>query len=64
MKGLASTSEAFAKVGISARSARKHYGIQCRIPYIKGQHDKSLRSVIANMHETMGDVLSFHWLTR
>ena len=64
MKGLASTSPAFAKVGISARSARKHYGLNVRKRYIEGQHDKSLRSVIAHMHETLGDILLYHWLTR
>ncbi len=58
LKGLASTSPSFAKVGISARSARKHYGVGCGKPYIEGQHDRSLRSVIANTHEILGDVLS------
>ena len=32
MKGLASTSPAFATVRISERSARKHYGINCGVP--------------------------------
>ena len=64
MKGLASTSPSFAKVGISARSARKHYGINCGQPYIEGQHDKSRRSVIANTHETAGAFLFNHRLTK
>ena len=38
MKGLASTSPAFATVGISERSARKHYGINSGIQYISLQH--------------------------
>ena len=58
MKGLASTSPSFAKVSISARSARKHYGITCGMTYIEGQHDTSHRSVIANTHEFLGDILS------
>ena len=33
MKGLASTSPAFAQVKISERSARKHYGINCGTKY-------------------------------
>lgn len=33
MTGLASTSPEFATVKISGRSARKHYGINCGIPY-------------------------------
>ncbi len=64
MKGLASTSPSFAKVGISARSARKHYGVRCEKQYIESQHDKSLRSVDANTHETLGDHLFYHWLTK
>ena len=64
MKGLASTSPSFAKVGISARSARKHYGVRCCRRYIEGQHDKSLRSVIANKHETLGDSVSYCWLIK
>ena len=55
MKGLASTSPSFAKVGISARYARKHYGVNSSTPYIEGQHDKSHRSVIVNTHETPGE---------
>lgn len=39
MKGLASTSPAFATVGISGRSARKHYGINCGTQYLKNEHD-------------------------
>lgn len=38
MKGLASTSPAFATVKISARSARKHYGINCGTKYIEQEH--------------------------
>lgn len=38
MKGLASTSPAFATVKISARSARKHYGINCGFEYTKQEH--------------------------
>lgn len=64
MKGLASTSPALAKVGIRARSARKHYGLCVARTYIEGQHDKSLRSVIAHMHETLDDFLFYHSLTR
>ena len=64
MKGLASTSPSFVKVGISARSARKHYGINCGRHYIEGQHDKSLRSVIANTSGTRDDILFNNWLTK
>ena len=64
MKGLASVSPFFARVGVSARSARKHYGITSGHPYIEGQHDKSLRSVIANTHKTMGEILFNHSLTK
>lgn len=38
MKGLASTSPAYATVGISERSARKHYGLNCGHPYLKLEH--------------------------
>ena len=38
MTGLASTSPAFATVKISGRSARKHYGINCGIPYLSQEH--------------------------
>ena len=38
MMGLASTSPEFATVKISARSARKHYGINCGIPYVSQEH--------------------------
>lgn len=43
MKGLASTSPAFAKVGISGRSARKHYGMDISEIYKEGEHDKNRR---------------------
>jgi len=39
MKGLASTSPAFAKVKISERSARKHYGVCVGIEYSRYKHD-------------------------
>ena len=58
MKGLASTSASFAKVRISARSARKHYGLHIGIEYIEGQDDISLRLVIANTLEALGDISS------
>lgn len=45
MKGLASTSPAFARVGISARSARKHYGIDSTKRFEEDKHDVSRRSV-------------------
>lgn len=38
MKGLASTSPAFATVTISGRSARKHYGINCGTQYLEIEH--------------------------
>ena len=38
MKGLASTSPAFATVGISGRSARKHYGINSGTQYLDSEH--------------------------
>ena len=38
MKGLASTSPAFATVRISGRSARKHYGINCGHQYLELEH--------------------------
>ena len=38
MKGLASTSPAFARVKISERSARKHYGINCGTQYTSHVH--------------------------
>lgn len=38
MKGLASTSPAFATVRISDRSARKHYGINCGARYLELEH--------------------------
>lgn len=38
MKGLASISPAFATVGISERSARKHYGINSGTQYDPSQH--------------------------
>lgn len=38
MKGLASTSPAFATVQISGRSARKHYGINCGVPHSDQEH--------------------------
>ena len=59
MKGLASTSASFAKVGISARSARKHYGLHIGKEYIEGQHDRYLRLVIAHTLETLGDIVFY-----
>ncbi|CAD6568371.1 MAG: hypothetical protein ASARMPREDX12_001385 [Alectoria sarmentosa] len=38
MKGLASTSPAFATVKIGGRSARMHYGINCGAPYLGLEH--------------------------
>ena len=38
MKGLASTSPAFASVKISERSARRHYGINCGYEYLELVH--------------------------
>lgn len=43
MKGLASASPAFAKVGISGRSARKHYGISAACEYFDDEHDHTRR---------------------
>ena len=43
MKGLASTSPAFATVKISGRSARKHYGINSGIQYIDKEHGSARR---------------------
>ncbi len=45
MKGLASTSPGFARVGISARSARKHYGIEVSKEMREDKHDVSRWSV-------------------
>lgn len=39
MKGLASTSPAFATVGISGRAARKHYGLNVGKEYLSLEHD-------------------------
>ena len=41
MKGLASTSPAFAKVGISGRSARKHCGLNVNKVFLDFEHDPS-----------------------
>ena len=38
MRGLESTSSAFATVGISERCARKHYGINCGTKYLGLEH--------------------------
>jgi hypothetical protein len=46
MKGLASTSPAFARVGICARSARKHYGICIMKKFEEAKHEVNRRSVI------------------
>lgn len=43
MKGLASTSPAFATVGISGRAARKHYGINVSREYLDLEHDHTKR---------------------
>jgi len=39
MKGLASTSPTFAKVNISGRSARKHYGLDVSHEFLDLDHD-------------------------
>jgi len=39
MKGLASTSPTFAKVNISGRSARKHYGLDVNYEFLDFEHD-------------------------
>lgn len=41
MKGLASTSPAFATVKISERSARKHYGINTGVKYLEREHGEA-----------------------
>ena len=46
MKGLISTSPAFATVGISSRCARKYYGTESDKDYIEGMHDVSRRYVL------------------
>lgn len=38
MKGLASTNSSFARVTVSGRSARKHYGLSVVKPYDPAQH--------------------------
>ena len=43
MKGLASNSKSFATIGISGRSARKHYGIDVLKRFDAGEHDFSRR---------------------
>ncbi len=52
MKGLASASPSFATVGISARSARKHYGIGSEERFSERAHDSKLR------YEAFLDLLS------
>ena len=44
MKGLASTSPAFARVKISERSARKHYGINCGTKYTPHEHGSARKT--------------------
>ena len=41
MRGLATTSQAYASVKISGRRARKHYGFKVERPFIDGIHDMS-----------------------
>ena len=54
MKGLASKSPTFARVGVSGRCARRYYGIASEKPYDSTQHDgtrkySSLVSYIISM---------------
>ena len=43
MRGLATTSPTFASVKISGRCARKHYGLEIHVDFIKGVHDETRR---------------------
>ncbi len=44
MRGLASTSPAFATVRISERCARKHYGINCGTQYLDLEHGNARKT--------------------
>lgn len=54
MKGLASTSPAFARVGICARSARKHYGVCSTKEFEETKHEVNRRSVISLFRNSWG----------
>lgn len=45
MKGLAAASSSFAKVHITGRSARKHYGLKVNEKFDKSKHDATRKSV-------------------
>ena len=47
LKGLATTSSSFAKVHVTGRSARKHYGVEVEVPYDSKEHDSARKYVSA-----------------
>lgn len=59
MKGLAETSPAFAKVNISGRFARKHYGTYVCCTYQEGVHDIQQRYA-GIFHSTIAVLIRRH----
>ena len=43
MKALAGTLPRIARVKVTGRSARKHYGMQCEVDFVPRQHDLKRR---------------------